>query len=77
MSGSPGAGVHGSEPPSARAALRSSAPWNAALCVLGMPSAAPCPNLLTASTPAATNTSPSPALMAWAAMRMVCKDDEQ
>ena len=31
----------------------------------------------TISTPAATNTSPSPALMAWAAMRMVCSDDEQ
>ena len=32
---------------------------------------------LTVSTPAATNTSPSPALMACVAMRMVWSDDEQ
>ncbi len=32
---------------------------------------------LDVSTPPATNTSPSPALMAWAAMRIVCSDDEQ
>ena len=38
---------------------------------------APCRKRLTVSTPPATNTSPSPALMAWAAMRIVCSDDEQ
>ena len=32
---------------------------------------------LTVSTPAATKTSPSPARMACAAMRIVCSDDEQ
>jgi hypothetical protein len=32
---------------------------------------------LTVSTPAAMNTSPSPALMAWAAMRIDMSDDEQ
>jgi hypothetical protein len=32
---------------------------------------------LTVSTPAHTNASPSPALMAWAAMRMVCSEEEQ
>ena len=31
----------------------------------------------TVSTPAAMKTSPSPARIAWAAMRMVCSDDEQ
>ena len=34
-------------------------------------------NRLTVSTPPETNTSPSPALIACAAMRMVCNDDEQ
>ena len=32
---------------------------------------------LTASTPAEMNTSPSPALMAWNAMRVVCTLEEQ
>jgi hypothetical protein len=32
---------------------------------------------LTVSTPAAMKMSPSPALMAWPAMRIVCSDDEQ
>ena len=34
-------------------------------------------NRLTVSTPAATNTSPSPALIAWAAMRIDWSDEEQ
>ena len=37
----------------------------------------PLPKRLTVSTPAEMNASPSPALMAWNAMRVVCKDDEQ
>lgn len=45
--------------------------------MFGMPSDIPCPKRLTASTPAAMNTSPSPARMAWAAMRMVCSEEEQ
>ena len=40
-------------------------------------SAAPKRNRLTVSTPPAMKTSPSPALIACAAMRMVCSDDEQ
>ena len=32
---------------------------------------------LTVSTPAEMNASPSPALMAWNAMRVVCSDEEQ
>jgi hypothetical protein len=38
---------------------------------------APLMKRLTVSTPAAMKQSPSPALMAWAAMRIVCSDDEQ
>ena len=45
---------------------------------LGGPvSAAPFWKRLTVSTPPAMNTSPSPALIACAAMRIVCSDDEQ
>ncbi len=40
-------------------------------------SAKPWMKRLTVSTPAATNTSPSPALIAWAAMRTDISDDEQ
>jgi hypothetical protein len=39
--------------------------------------AAPLPKRLTASTPPAMNTSPSPERMACEAMRIVCSDDEQ
>jgi hypothetical protein len=45
--------------------------------VLGPPSAKPPAKRLTVSTPAEMKTSPSPALMAWKAMRVVCSDDEQ
>ncbi|MBI2705292.1 MAG: hypothetical protein HYX32_08400 [Actinobacteria bacterium] len=55
--------------------MRSSAWANTGLC--GPTSDAPKPKRLTVSTPAETKQSPSPALMAWAAMRMVCNDDEQ
>ena len=60
-SGRNGCGSHGPPPPSARAAVRSSASATRGLCVSGMPSALPCTNRDTHSTPAATNTSPSPA----------------
>ena len=42
-----------------------------------MPSDIPLMKRLTVSTPAEMKQSPSPALMAWAAMRVVCSDDEQ
>jgi hypothetical protein len=64
-------------PTSARCAERSSAPANTALRVSGQLSLLPWPNRLTHSTPAEMNTSPSPALMAWKAIRVVCSDEEQ
>jgi len=45
--------------------------------VSGQASAVPLPNRDTVSTPAEMNTSPSPALIAWNAIRVVCSDDEQ
>ena len=42
-----------------------------------MLSAMPAPYLLMVSTPPATKQSPSPAPMAWAAMRIVCSEEEQ
>ena len=57
--------------------VRASASANPGLWVPGSPSDMPFANRLTVSTPPATNTSPSPALMAWAAIRMVCSDEEQ
>src|ERR1700722_7730052 len=68
-------GVHGSVTLGARALVRASAAPEAALWA--QVSAAPYWKRLTVSTPAATKTSPSPALMAWAAMRMVCRGEEQ
>ena len=50
---------------------------NRLLVLPGMPSDMPPMNRLTVSTPAEMNTSPSPALMACIAMRVVCSDDEQ
>ncbi len=41
------------------------------------PSAMPNGKRLAVSTPPARNTSPSPDLMAWAAMRMVMSEEEQ
>ena len=57
--------------------LRSPASWNFGFCVSGQLSELPLPNRLTHSTPAAMKASPSPALIACAAMRIVCSDDEQ
>ena len=43
----------------------------------GQESLLPLPNRLTISTPAEMNTSPSPALIAWNAIRVVCREEEQ
>ena len=43
----------------------------------GQLSLLPLTSLLTHSTPAEMNASPSPALMAWKAILVVCSDDEQ
>jgi len=59
----------------ARCSVRPSDSAKSALC--GPVSEAPYAKRLTVSTPAATKTSPSPARMAWAAMRIVCSEDEQ
>lgn len=45
--------------------------------VSGQPSALPLAKRETVSTPAEMNACPSPALMAWNAIRVVCSDDEQ
>jgi hypothetical protein len=55
--------------------VRPSASAKSVLC--GPVSEAPFMKRLTVSTPAAMKTSPSPARMAWAAMRIVCSEDEQ
>ena len=44
---------------------------------VGPPSALPFGNRDTVSTPAEMNAPPSPALIAWNAIRVVCSDDEQ
>ena len=46
-------------------------------CVSGQESLLPLANRLTHSTPAEMYTSPSPALIAWKAIRVVCSEDEQ
>ena len=66
-----------SSAPSACLAVRACASSNMAFLLLGAPSAAPTPKRDTVSTPAEMNTSPSPALIAWNAIRVVCSDDEQ
>ena len=43
----------------------------------GQESLLPLASRLTHSTPAETYTSPSPALIAWNAIRVVCKEEEQ
>jgi hypothetical protein len=45
--------------------------------VFSPPSDMPWANRLTVSTPAEMNASPSPALIAWNAMRVVCRLEEQ
>ena len=47
------------------------------LTVSGMWSEVPLAKRETVSTPAEMNTSPSPALMAWKAIRVVCTEEEQ
>ena len=57
--------------------MRSRASEKAWLCVSGQESLLPLASRLTHSTPAEMYTSPSPALIAWKAIRVVCSDDEQ
>lgn len=57
--------------------MRSLPRSNNGLAVSGSESLLPLANLETVSTPAEMNTSPSPALMAWKAMRVVWSEDEQ
>ena len=57
--------------------MRSSASAKTGLWVSGQLSEVPLPNRETVSTPAETNTSPSPALIAWKAIRVVCTDEAQ
>src|SRR6266581_8425953 len=60
-----------------RASVRRLAASNTGFCVSGQLSLLPLAYLLTHSTPPDRNTSPSPALMAWKAIRVVCSEDEQ
>ena len=57
--------------------LRCCAAANAGFIVSGCESELPAANRETVSTPAEMNTSPSPALMACIAIRVVCRDEEQ
>lgn len=66
-----------SSAPSAAAADRSCASLNSGFLVSGHESALPLGNRDTVSTPAEMNASPSPALIAWNAIREVCSDEEQ
>ena len=58
-------------------AVRASASENVGLWVSGQLSDVPFSNRDTVSTPAETNTSPSPALIAWKAIRVVCTEEAQ
>ena len=64
-------------PPPRTRAVRSCASSNSGFLVPGIPSELPFSKRDTVSTPAARNTSPSPARIACAAIRAVCSDDEQ
>ena len=57
--------------------MRPSASANLGLRVSGEWSEVPLAKRDTVSTPALMNTSPSPALMAWKAIRVVCTEEEQ
>src|SRR5215472_8253686 len=59
------------------AAVRACAGSNSEFLVSGQLSLVPFTPRDTHSTPAEMNTSPSPALIAWKAIRVVCSDDEQ
>ena len=74
MSGMPTGGVHVPWPPWARALVRSPGPLKIGF---GAMSLAPLAYRLTVSTPPAMKQSPSPALIAWKAIRMVWRLDEQ
>ena len=76
MSGRPGWGVQGSPARSERCAVRAMASAKSGFTALPL-SEAPLAKRDTVSTPAAMKTSPSPARMACAAMRIVWSDDEQ
>jgi hypothetical protein len=58
-------------------ALRALASSNSWLWVSGQWSEVPFANRDTVSTPEEMKTSPSPALIAWKAIRVVCTDEEQ
>src|ERR1051325_3436560 len=80
MSGTPPVvrgSTHSDAPCSAVLLVRDSAAENAGLWVLGQLSELPRAKLDTVSTPALTKMSPSPALMACSAMRVVCTLDAQ
>ena len=60
-----------------RTSVRSTASANTGFCVSGHESLDPLMYRDTISTPAEMKQSPSPALIAWKAIRVVCSDDEQ
>jgi hypothetical protein len=68
---------HDSAPLSAVLATLASASAKTGFCVSGSESLLPFTKRLTISTPAEMNTSPSPALIACIAIRVVCSDEEQ
>ena len=57
--------------------MRALASSNIGLRVSGMWSEVPLAKRETVSTPAEMKTSPSPALIAWKAIRVVCTEEEQ
>jgi hypothetical protein len=57
--------------------VRATASSKSGLLVSGQWSEVPLVNRETVSTPAETKTSPSPDLMAWNAIRVVCTEEEQ
>ncbi len=66
-----------SRPPWASFSVRAPASANSGFWVSGRLSELPLTNRDTVSTPAEMKTSPSPALIAWKAIREVCTEDEQ
>src|SRR5689334_13960289 len=64
-------------PPAAARSVRSFASPKTGFFVSGHESLLPLASRLTHSTPAEMYTSPSPALIAWKAIRVVCSDEEQ
>ena len=66
-----------STPPCAACSDRARAAAKTGFMVSGQLSELPFAYRLTHSTPALTKTSPSPALIAWNAIRVVCSEDAQ